>query len=188
MSSLGDLSTIKEIVLHIYSHFEEKVHDKSKREPLYVLSLLKLQQRKDVAAKFLRIHYHQRGVTSASQNSFYTGLITVDTKVTYNKRSPTTTAAIDKISGKFFIFQQEGAQANRAHETINLFACNLASVRAFKKMLSSADSEINFALKRSLQIPPHFMCFAILLRYMSSITTSVTDCHYFLTLIFHRVA
>ena len=37
-----------------------------------------------------------------------------------------TIAAILKISGEFFVFQQDSAQAHRVRETISFLACNLA--------------------------------------------------------------
>jgi len=36
------------------------------------------------------------------------------------------TTAILKISGDFFIFQQDSAQAHRLRETISFLTCNLA--------------------------------------------------------------
>jgi len=30
------------------------------------------------------------------------------------------------VSGEFFVFQQDSAQAHRAHETVSFLACNFA--------------------------------------------------------------
>jgi len=69
--------------------------------------------------------------------------------MTYNVFSGTlnpTQSTILKISGDFFIFQQDSAQAHRVRETISFLACSLAKCWLILNFYSILNSEfaVNF--------------------------------------------
>jgi len=73
--------------------------------------------------------HHQRSVTVSYDASWQ---VIIGLHQSYNYLNQVKinvkqlTTAILKISGEFFVFQQDSAQAHRVRETISFLVCNLA--------------------------------------------------------------
>jgi len=82
-----------------------------------------------------------------------------------------------KISGEFFVFQQDSAQAHRVRETITFLACNLAKWWLVLNFYKHTEQWI--CSKFSLKMPQHLKCLATMIYDLPLITISVWNCHLF---------
>jgi len=102
--------------------------------------------------------------------SVYTSLIT---KPTLKQL----TTAILEISGDFFIFQQDSAQAHKVCETVSFLACNLA--KYWLVLNFSQHTQKWICSKFSLKIPQHLKCLATVIYDSPLISIPVSNCHLF---------
>jgi len=87
------------------------------------------------------------------------------------------TTGILKISGEFFVFQQDSAQAHRVRETISFLVCSLAKCWQVLNFLQHTQQWI--CSKFSLKMPQHLDCLAKMIYDLLFITIPVWNCHLF---------